>query len=56
MNTIIIGDGPLTVDALTAIARAGAKVELSPSARERVTGRTGARGDVGPGRAGPSTE
>lgn len=36
MSSIIIGDGPLSVDALTAIARAGAKVALSPSAQERV--------------------
>ena len=36
MNTLVIGDGPLTVEALTSIARAGAKVELSASARERM--------------------
>ena len=36
MNTLVIGDGPLTVEALTAIARAGARVELSASARERM--------------------
>ena len=36
MSTVVIGDGPLTVEALTAIARAGARVELSASARERM--------------------
>jgi histidine ammonia-lyase len=36
MNTLLIGDGPLSIDALTAIARAGVKVNLTPAARERV--------------------
>jgi histidine ammonia-lyase len=36
MNTLVIGDGPLSVEALTAIARAGTRVELSASARERM--------------------
>ncbi|MGA2974438.1 MAG: histidine ammonia-lyase [Spirochaetia bacterium] len=36
MTECVIGDGPLSIDALGAIARGGAKVELSPGARQRV--------------------
>ncbi len=36
MRTVIIGDGPLSIADLTAIARDGARVEISRAARDRV--------------------
>ena len=36
MKTLVIGDSPLTVDTLTDIARAGAKVALSSAATARI--------------------
>jgi len=36
MNPVVLGDGPLSIESLVAVARAGAKVELAPRARERV--------------------
>ena len=36
MNTVIIGDGPLSIESLAAIARENARVEISPAARARV--------------------
>jgi histidine ammonia-lyase len=36
MTTITIGEGPLSIDELASIARAGARVEVSAPARERV--------------------
>jgi histidine ammonia-lyase len=36
MSTVTIGEGPLSIDALTAISRSGARVQLSAGAQERV--------------------
>jgi histidine ammonia-lyase len=36
MSTVTIGEGPLSIDTLTAISRGGARVQLSAGARERV--------------------
>jgi histidine ammonia-lyase len=36
MKTVILGDGPLSVESLVAIARQGARAEIAPAARTRV--------------------